>query len=120
LEEFEQEFVGSAEFVADFGSNTISGGASLSLDVDNDPTTDPAPFPDTNLTLAPTAITGNGFAGSLACADPSACTSDSQIAGAFYGNNAQELTGVTALDLTDGDGTQFIANGGFVTTPSPN
>ncbi len=110
VSDVEAGFDGEAVFTADFASNTISSDISIAL-------TDGG-FQDTDLTLASTAITGNGFAGDLTCADPSICGSDSQIAGAFYGDNAQELTGVTGLSIVDADGNQFIATGGFVAAPS--
>ncbi len=99
---------GNIELTADFGSNTVAGNVFLTAeDVDYD------------LSLDPTAITGNGFAGDLTIADCSGvtCTSDSQIAGVFFGPNAEEIAGITQLDLssTDAEGNTsfFTGSGGF-------
>jgi len=66
--------------------------------------------------LAPTDITGNGFAGGLtvtACSFE-VCTGDAEIAGAFFGPNADEVGGVITFDLdvtnADGDLSEAIGN----------
>ncbi len=63
-----------------------------------------------SLALAPTAITGNGFAGDLTVTDcrNGDCAADSQIGGIFFGPNAEEVAGAIVLNLTTGIGTEEV------------
>ncbi|MEM9788537.1 MAG: transferrin-binding protein-like solute binding protein [Pseudomonadota bacterium] len=98
---------------ADFGSSTISGDVELAQN---------GTGLEVGLELAPTAITGNGFAGDLTvgfCGEAS-CTSDSAIGGVFFGDEGTEIGGLIDLDVTttDADGvtTDLIGSGAFVAT----
>ncbi len=77
-----------------------------------------------DLDLAPTSITGNGFAGDLTVGDCSfdACTSASEIGGVFYGPNAEEVGGIMSVDITVTDGgvsDQVNGTGAFAGAANP-
>jgi hypothetical protein len=74
-------------------------------------------------TIAETDIIGNGFASTLSvdCAAGVTCSSNSQIGGAFYGPNGEDLSGVMVIDETivnpdTAVSFQYIGAAGFVTT----
>ena len=57
-------------------------------------------------------IEGNGFAADLTCTN--GCTDNaSSIAGAFYGEDALETSGIIGFDVETNDGQQFIGGAGF-------
>lgn len=95
---------------ADFGSSAISGDVDL-RGADFRPLFD--------LELAPTEIIGNGFAGDLTCSTAN-CTSNSEIGGVFFGDEAAEIGGLINLDVTTTDSiggtTNLIGTGAFVAT----
>ena len=73
---------------------------------------------DVQLDMAPTAFTGNTFAGALGCGD--GCTSQAQLDAGFYGPVGEEIGGVLTVETTDvigGDTYQFTGAGSFVATP---
>lgn len=77
-----------------------------------------------DLALAPTAVTGNGFAGDLTVTDCSfdSCTSASSVGGAFFGPNAEEVGGIIDIDITATQGgvdDQVRGDGVFLGVESP-
>ncbi|MEO0930374.1 MAG: transferrin-binding protein-like solute binding protein, partial [Pseudomonadota bacterium] len=98
--------LGTALFTADFDDNMVSGDFSVNVGDGG-----------MALALAPTAISGNGFAGDLqitACGSAN-CTSNSDVAGVFFGPNAEELNGIAQFDVsaTDASGNtdSFVGSG---------
>ena len=112
----EQKFSGTIDLMADFGASSPSVSGDLDGTFDFDGTVFSTSF------SAP--IEGNGFAGSLdnmTCTD-AVCLSDSELAGAFFGTNALETSGLLGMNVrvipdVDPDGEyRFISGGGFTAT----
>ncbi len=69
-------------------------------------------------------LIGNGFATDannvIACPEFSTCTSNTQIGGALFGPDGEELSGVTGIDYSefgeDGDNAHLIGAAGFTLT----
>lgn len=56
---------------------------------------------DFELVMDETNLQGTGFHATMAaCTPPTVCESNSAIGGAFFGPNAEELSGVTTIDVT--------------------
>ncbi|MEO1639390.1 MAG: transferrin-binding protein-like solute binding protein [Pseudomonadota bacterium] len=107
--------------VADFDDGSVGGTVQLSIDEEVDATAVPVPGAnEVTLQLTEAAIEGNGFVTDMTgitCAGAVACTSNSAIGGVFYGPNAEEVAGVSGLDVSftddSGNTTTFQGSGGF-------
>lgn len=109
-------FSGVTTITADFGTGTVSGSTDLVVGLDGDL--------DVTLDFNGADITGNGFSTDLNVADCTAglaCTTDSQLAGVFYGPDANELGGLAAIDVTgtndSGDTIRYVGGGAIIATP---
>ena len=110
LVDLEQPVDGDLELAISFDDNTLSG------EITNGRS---EVFGDFTGTLAETEISGNAFETTfdVTCAD-FACSSDSEIGGAFYGAAAEEAAGVMIFDVTGTAGETALrhtAAAGFVT-----
>ncbi|MEO0903807.1 MAG: transferrin-binding protein-like solute binding protein, partial [Pseudomonadota bacterium] len=100
---------GTVQLSVAFGAGTVSGDVFLNTD-----------GPNVTLELAPTDITGNGFAGDLTIVSCTigTCTSNSEIGGVFMGEFAESIGGILDLDIgvTDSEGntSDLVGNGGFI------
>ncbi|WP_413719461.1 transferrin-binding protein-like solute binding protein [Silicimonas sp. MF1-12-2] len=113
----EREFSGTITLTAEFGATTPD----VSGDLDGNINYADGSFTDFTASFS-APIEGNGFAGSLdnmTCAD-AVCLSDSELAGAFYGTDALESSGLLGMNvrvIPDADDEyQFISGGGFTAT----
>lgn len=106
---------------ADFDTGTVNGSGELRVGKSTSFDGAIQPLGNLDFSLVEADIVGNGFQTGLTatgCSNPGACSSDSQIGGVFYGENAEQLWGIGVLDLTitDEDGTiiEFEGSGAFV------
>jgi hypothetical protein len=116
----EREFSGTITLTAEFGATTPD----VSGDLDGNINYADGSFTDFTASFS-APIKGNGFAGSLdnmTCTD-AVCLSDSELAGAFYGTDALESSGLLGMNvrvIPDADDEyQFISGGGFTATRPP-
>lgn len=110
----EQEFFGTITLIADFDGAPGSVDGTLVGTFDYSGTSFSVDF------AAP--IEGGGYLGTLdtmTCSSAT-CTSDSALAGAFFGADALETSGIIALDVTvepvGTDAYRFLSGGGFTAT----
>jgi hypothetical protein len=110
----EEEFFGTITLIADFDGAPGSVDGSLVGTFDYSGTSFAVDF------AAP--IEGGGYLGALdmmTCSSAT-CTSDSALAGAFFGTGALETSGIIALDVTvdpvGADAYRFLSGGGFTAT----
>lgn len=113
VENREVAALGAVVFEADFARMEISG----QLETQLDPGGDAIAF---DLVFVDAPIVGNGFVGApdMVCDPGMACTSATSVGGAFYGGNAEEISGVIGFDETvadpaTGEGYRFLGAAGF-------
>lgn len=108
----EEGFNGSIALMADFDNNNITGDLNGAFDYDG----------TVFMTSFAAPIQGNGYIGSLdsmSCTGAT-CASSSQIAGAFYGTDGAETSGLLAVDVqvdpNSASPYRMIGGGGFTAT----
>ncbi|MEJ6402215.1 transferrin-binding protein-like solute binding protein [Yoonia sp. 2307UL14-13] len=107
---------GITTITADFANGTVSGNSDITVGI-------PDTVLNVDLAFEGADISGNGFSTDLTVADCTTgltCTSDSQLAGVFYGPDAAELGGLAAIDVTgtdgDGDTIRYVGGGAIIAT----
>jgi len=110
---------GTVVIYVDFDENSVNGFMGFDVSSEGEMTSLTA-----QLELTQGDLIGNGFATDannvFACPEFSTCTSNTQIGGALFGPDGEELSGVTGIDYSefgeDGDNAHLIGAAGFTLT----
>ncbi len=109
---------GTIDLVANFAAGRVRGSLSGLFDPNLSVIGDEF---DISGTITTTSIQGNGFVGDLNlanCHSGFTCTSSSQVAGAFFGADAEEISGIIGFDASStndasGASERLISGAGF-------
>lgn len=112
---------GTINLLANFAAGQIQGNLTGFFDPDLAVSGDEF---DINGTIASTQIQGNGFVSDLglaSCDSGLTCSSNSQVAGAFFGASGEEISGIVGFDATrtndvSGASERVISGAGFTAT----